>query len=147
LSEAPSRQHPTAFDSPLSAAEVNLLDSTLLPALERHHLRLLAHALRTLQMVAVASGTQQLPTPAVIEQWLLQQPQLSHEGAFAQQLALQLSAAGRQLELVAEQHGVAPLQLELETLINWARQQADQRLTNAPPTPPQPAPEVPPANR
>jgi hypothetical protein len=36
----------------LDPQELNLLDSTLLPSLERHHLRLLAHGLRTLQAAA-----------------------------------------------------------------------------------------------
>ena len=36
----------------IEADELAELESTLLPALERHHLRLLAHGLRTFQTVA-----------------------------------------------------------------------------------------------
>jgi hypothetical protein len=40
---------------------------------------------------------------------------------------------------------VAPLELDLEALIDWARQQADQRLATAPPSTPQTPPAAPPA--
>ncbi len=143
----PTQPQPATFESPLSPAEVNQLDSMLLPALERHHLRLLAHALRTLQQVACESNTQQLPPQDAIERWLLQQPQLSQESAFAQQLAQQLCSAGRQLALVAAEHGMAPLQLELVTLMSWARHQADQRLASPAPGQPLPEPSAPPADR
>lgn len=136
---------------PLSIHELSQLEATLLPALERHHLRLLAHALRTLQQVQqqqvqwCSTDTHtHLPAQAAIETWLLAQPGLSDAPDFGRQLAEQLSRAGDQLEAVAQQRGVAPLELELEALITWARQQADQRLASAPPAPqPQPPAEVP----
>jgi len=117
--------------SPLSTAEVDRLDATLLPALERHHLRLLAHALRTLQQVQQVqqqTHSPHLPEPAAIAQWLLQQPGLIQDPDFCGRLALQLHGVGRQLEALATQHGVTPLELELEALISWARDQADRRL-------------------
>jgi hypothetical protein len=55
---------------PLTTEEVRQLDSTLLPALERHHLRLLAHGLRSLQ---AAAGRRQgpCPDPDSLRRWLL----------------------------------------------------------------------------
>ena len=147
MSPASNEQPQAAFDSPLSAAEVQQLDSTVLPALERHHLRLLAHALRTLQRIAGESDPVQWPSQPTIERWLLQQPQLSQDNAFAHQLALQLSHAGRQLAHVAERQGMAPLQLDLADLISWAREQADQRLASGPPGQPPPGPTGLPADR
>ncbi|MBU6250727.1 MAG: hypothetical protein KGO47_06120 [Cyanobacteria bacterium REEB417] len=133
--------------TPLSTAEIERLDATLLPAFERHHLRLLAHALRTLQQVQRHINSPYLPEPAAITQWLLEQPGLIQDPDFCERLALQLHGAGRQLEALATQHGVTPLELELEALINWARDQADRRLaTEAPTTPPEP-PAAPPAGR
>lgn len=129
--------------SPLSTAEINQLESTLLPAFERHHLRLLAHALRTLQQVQQHTGSSHLPAPAAIEQWLLEQPGLTRDPDFCRTLAMQLSSAGRQLEELALQQGVPPLALELEALISWVRDQADRRLATAPPT----TPPAPPAGR
>ena len=40
----------------LSEQDLGELESTLLPALERHHLRLLAHSLRCLQQAAEGRG-------------------------------------------------------------------------------------------
>lgn len=138
---------PDHAQGPLSPSELDQLEATLLPALERHHLRLLAHALRTLQEVQRCSGEPHLPAQASIEQWLLAQPSLSDAPDFGRQLAAQLTRAGHQLEQLAQQHGVAPLELELDALIAWARQQADQRLANPPPATPQEPPKEPPANR
>ncbi|MFZ9269950.1 MAG: hypothetical protein ACO23C_01750 [Prochlorococcaceae cyanobacterium] len=128
------------------------LESTLLPALERHHLRLLAHALRTLQQVQQAQQDQPgrgqgLPAPATIEPWLLLQPGIGNDAGFAHQLALQLGQAGRQLEELARNLGVEARALELEHLISWAQQQADQRLITPPHTTPQEPPAAPPARR
>ena len=115
--------------APLSLDDLARLDATLLPALERHHLRLLAHALRTLQQVHRQTT---LPEPAAIEQWLLARPDLSLEPTFSRDLAQQLSHAGRQLEAMAQPLGKAPLELDLDALITWAGHQADARLTAAP---------------
>ena len=138
---------PEHGQGPLSSSELQQLEATLLPALERHHLRLLAHALRTLQAVQQGTGELQIPQQATIEQWLLAQPALNDATDFGRQLAAQLSSAGRQLEAVGLQRGVAPLELELDALIDWARQQADQRLATAPPAPPPQPPVEPPADR
>jgi len=130
--------------SPLSVADVNQLDSTLLPALERHHLRLLAHALRTLQHVQQAANQPGLPDQATIESWLRQQPSLSGDNAFIAQLAHQLTKAAQQLEALAQQRDRNVLTLQLDDLIAWAQTQADQRLRNEPPRPHPQAPAGPP---
>lgn len=132
--------------SPLSADEIHRLDATLLPALERHHLRLLAHALRTLQQVQRVTAVPGLPDPAAIAAWLRTQPELGGEAAFVALLSEQLSKAGEQLEHLARQRGQSALSLALEDLIDWARAQADRRLTNAPPDSPPTPPAAPPAN-
>ena len=141
----PDAAAPDHGQGPLSISELQQLEATLLPALERHHLRLLAHALRTLQQVQWCTAEPHLPQQAAIEQWLLAQSDLSQEPDFCRQLAQQLDSAGRQLEQLALQRGVAPLELDLEALIDWARQQADQRLATAPPATPQTPPAAPPA--
>jgi hypothetical protein len=134
---------------PLSEAEVMLLDGTLLPALERHHLRLLAHALRTLQQVRQSQGGHDggLPQPAAIEQWLLQQPGVAGDAGFARHLAWQLHHAGQQLVHVAAAEGLEPLALDLEQLTAWAQHQADERVIRPPHTPHQEPPAGPPTHR
>ena len=110
------------------------LEATLLPALERHHLRLLAHGLRTLQ--ALADGT--IPDHATLVAWALQQEALAGDGDFARAFADQLVATAHQLEAIAQPLGLGPLELELNDLINWATASANDRLAIIPPTTPLP---------
>jgi len=116
-----------APEGPLSLTELAELESTLLPALERHHLRLLAHGLRTLQAIA---GRRSGPPPAAsaIAHWASQQPSLAGDPIFQHAFAQQLSAAGAQLEELAASQSCDPLALELADLCSWAVAQADRRL-------------------
>ncbi|MCT0226761.1 hypothetical protein KQ300_00900 [Synechococcus sp. CS-1331] len=100
--------------------------------MERHHLRLLAHGLRTLQAIAAADGTQhgsdELPDRSAIRSWAADQPPIAQDRAFIEVLSSQLESAGRQLEQLAAELGRPPLSLELRDLIAWARNQANQRI-------------------
>jgi hypothetical protein len=111
----------------LDPQELNLLEGTLLPSLERHHLRLLAHGLRTLQ---AAAGRRQGPLPErrQLETWAASQPALAGDRQFAAAFLPQLEELGGQLVAIAAVEGVTPLALELEQLRRWAQDQADQRL-------------------
>lgn len=146
MNPVPDPSAPDHAQGPLSINELHQLEATLLPAVERHHLRLLAHALRTLQEVPRSADEPHMPQQATIEQWLLAQSDLSQELDFCRHLAQQLDNAGRQLEQLALQRGVAPLELDLDALIDWARRQADQRLSTEPPARPQTPPTAPPAS-
>jgi hypothetical protein len=115
------------MDSPLSTSELSLLESTLLPALERHHLRLLAHGLRTLQAVAARRDGDPPDHPQIVD-WALGQPAIADDPSFARALAAQLCRSGEQLRSIAEGCDRTPMALELEDLIRWARAQADSRL-------------------
>ncbi len=119
----------------ISEPELRELEATLLPALERHHLRLLAHGLRTLQAVGAGPGGG-LPPRAALEAWAAAQPAIAGDAPFRSAFVDQLLAAGVQLESIATglHHRCGPLDLELADLVQWARAQADRRLT--PPGPP-----------
>ena len=121
-----------AAESPLSLAELAELEATLLPALERHHLRLLAHGLRTLQAIsrstAAALQPGPLPDQAAIGAWVRQQPPIADDAVFQAALVEQLVATGWQLERIAAELNRAPLALELADLSAWATRQADRRL-------------------
>ncbi|SBO44737.1 hypothetical protein [Cyanobium sp. NIES-981] len=121
---------------PLTMAELAELEATLLPAVERHHLRLLAHSLRTLQAIA---GREQGPLPdgSHLETWAAAVPALRDDPGFRSGYLLQLQAAARQLEAIAAELGTTALGLDLGQLAQWARGQADARLS-APPAPPRP---------
>ena len=121
--------------SPLSEGEVAELEATLLPALERHHLRLLAHGLRTLQAMTDGNALDRtLPNHATLVAWALQQEALAGDGDFARAFADQLVATAHQLEAIAQPLGRGPLALELSDLITWATASADNRLAIIPPT-------------
>ncbi|MGB5136243.1 MAG: hypothetical protein WBN89_13820 [Prochlorococcaceae cyanobacterium] len=112
---------------PLTAAEVEALDSTLLPALERHHLRLLAHALRSLQL---AAGRQHGPLPDArsLSLWALQHPAVAAAPDFAHAFVAQLQKLGEEIDAIARDRGREPLVLTLTELADWARIQADRRI-------------------
>jgi hypothetical protein len=112
---------------PLSVEELIGLESTLLPALERHHLRLLAHGLRTLQAIA-GRRSGQPPGAEAIAAWSCRQPQLADDPDFQQVLAGQLANTAAQLVTIAATLGCDPLALSLDDLGRWAVQQADRRL-------------------
>ena len=108
---------PPQVQGPLSAAELAELEATLLPALERHHLRLLAHSLRSLQAIAAHQPAGALPDHDVMRAWASQQPALADAPCFQAVLVEQLEAAGRQLQQLATTLGRSPLALELGDLI------------------------------
>ncbi|WP_216904091.1 hypothetical protein [Synechococcus sp. CCY 9618] len=122
----------------LAADELQELEATLLPTLERHHLRLLAHGLRTLQAIA-GRRSGPLPPPAAIEAWALQQPVIQADPGFAAAFLTQMTSAGTQLEAIAIAAGREPLGLELADLIHWATAAADRRV-RPPADPPAPPP-------
>jgi len=112
----------------LSERDLAELESTLLPALERHHLRLLAHSLRCLQQAA--NGRAELPASTDLEAWAAQQPNLAVDPSFIPVLVEQLGKAARQLEQIGAARGKAALALEISDLVTWGQQQADQRLSS-----------------
>ena len=125
--------------SPLSEGELAELEATLLPALERHHLRLLAHGLRTLQALTGephgSLSDRSMPDHATLVAWALQQDALAGDVDFARAFADQLVATGHQLEAIAQPLGQSPLALELGDLITWATASANTRLAIIAPAP------------
>jgi hypothetical protein len=117
-----------------------MIESHLLPALERHHLRLLAHCLRCLQQIA---GERSGPVPATsaIEAWMADQPQIQDDPDFGPVLLFQLQSGAAQLESLAADLGCEPLALDLPQLITRAHGLAQGRLKASPPSPdPPPGP-------
>lgn len=103
----------------LAHEELQQLEATLLPTLERHHLRLLAHGLRSLQ--AAAGRRSGAPPPAeAIAAWLKRQPGYDHDPDFTCAFLTQLEALRAQLEVIAAGCGREPLALDLDDLCRWA---------------------------
>ena len=114
----------------LTPEELADLEATLLPALERHHLRLLAHGLRTLQEIAGCRRGEP-PDAEAIQRWVQQQPATAGDQAFAVAFTAQMLSASEQLRRIAGPSR-QPLDLELHELVGWARLQADSRLAAGP---------------
>jgi hypothetical protein len=113
----------------LSPEELTILESSLLPALERHHLRLLAHGLRTLQQIAGRRDGAP-PDAAAIRAWAMEQPQVADDPPFAAAFCAQLESTARQVEAIAGTAGMPPLALDLEELVAWAQARADDRISS-----------------
>lgn len=112
----------------ISEDELRQLESTLLPALERHHLRLLAHGLRTLQDAAGRRGGP-LPDPSALERWAANQPQLAADPGFRSSFLHQLTGLASQLSAIAAERAHEPLDLQLDELIAWAERSAEERIS------------------
>jgi hypothetical protein len=113
----------------LTPEELAGLEATLLPALERHHLRLLAHGLRTLQAIA-GRPSGESPDGEMIRQWVLRQEATAGDDAFAEAFRIQMLNVADQLRGIAGP-SCQPLDLELDDLERWARHQADCRLAGS----------------
>ncbi|MFN9643836.1 MAG: hypothetical protein ACK6BG_01640 [Cyanobacteriota bacterium] len=117
----------------LTPEDQALLETTLLPALERHFLRLLAHGLRTFQAIAASSGeSDRLPDPPQIASWVASQGPLADDPAFQEAFVEQLCSLRPPLEAIGDLEGRAPLDLPMEALVAWVSSQAATRV-NSPP--------------
>ena len=100
----------------IDAETIARIDATLLPQLDRHHLRLLAHCLASFrEMSPDLDGA--LPNTSLRRQWCEQQPVVADDPQFLILLLNQLNNAADQLEAVADNCSKAPLQLSLDDLI------------------------------
>ena len=107
-------------DSPLTLDEIQKIDATGLPSIDRHYLRLLAHCLACFKEMASGSSTGEFPIEKDRLKWLLEQPALTNERAFVFVLLEQFAGAAYQLERLAEEYKKSPLELTLDELINWS---------------------------
>ena len=111
---------PTLPNSPLTRAMVEEIDATLLPTLERHHLRLLAHCLASFQNMTAPVTSGPIPNLERQRSWCQEQPELRDDPQFGELLLQQFQGAARHLETLAESNGITPLELTLSHLINEA---------------------------
>ncbi len=103
--------------SPLTLEDIKKIEETGLPSLERHHLRLLAHCLQCFKEMAKNVATGSLPQEQDRLRWCSEQPSLVNDQAFISVLLEQFSAAGSQLEKIANMISTSPLELTLDDLI------------------------------
>lgn len=102
---------------PLSREAIERIDATQLPQLDRHHLRLLSHCLISFQTMQPQSAEGALPTETTRRLWCLGQPRIAEDPRFLDVMLEQLDVAAVQLEQIAEDQQMAPIDLTLEQLI------------------------------
>ena len=104
----------------IDKATIERIDSTLLPQLDRHHLRVLSHCLDSFQSMAAPGSTRAIPDENQRRCWCQQQPVVAEDAAFLDTLLLQLNSAAEQLDQLALELDKPPLALTLDDLINAA---------------------------
>lgn len=122
---------PTPGSGPLDRQQIERIDATLLPVVDRHLLRLQAHCLATFQQIAMPQQQGPLPTRDRWQAWCEQQPQLAHDKKFNEQLMIQFTVIASQLEELANQLQLTPLELELKDLIDHAEMNSRHRLSES----------------
>ena len=102
----------------IDRATIERIDATLLPQLDRHHLRVLSHCLDSFQAMAAPKTTGAIPDEEQRRRWCQQQPVVAEDPMFLDTLLLQLNAAAEQLDQLARELGKPPLALTLDDLIS-----------------------------
>jgi len=110
----------TSAESPLTREMVEQIDASMLPSLERHHLRLLSHCLASFQQMASPECKGPIPALAQQQRWCRDQPLLKNDPEFCDLLLRQFSTAADRLESIADALGITPLELTLGALIDQA---------------------------
>ena len=105
-------------DSPLSKADVNLIDLTNLSASEKHHVRMLAHCLQCFKSMSKDNQRGLIPLKEEWLEWCLKNPIMIKDDEFVQVMLEQFSGAATQLERLSKDLKVAPLDLTLRNLID-----------------------------
>ena len=122
---------PSPLAGPLDRQQIERIEATLLPVVDRHLLRLQAHCLVTFQQIAMPIQEGPLPTRDRWQEWCDQQPQLADDTEFSDQLMMQFTVIAGQLEELAGKLNRTPLELELGDLIQHAETNSRDRLADA----------------
>ena len=105
-------------NSPLSTEDINLIGSTNLSSIEKHHLRMLAHCLECFKSMKTENPRGLLPVREEWLEWCLKNPIMMKDDEFVQVMFEQFSGAAIQLERLSNDLKVAPLDLTLRNLID-----------------------------
>ena len=111
---------------PLSFDDLQKIETTNFSSLDRHHLRLLAHCLFCFkEMKDQNQYSGELPQEVDWRKWCLEQPGLSKDNVFISVLLEQFSSAANQLEKNSLFLGITPLELTIDDLIRYKRDQQE----------------------
>ena len=116
------------MDSPISLQDIEKIASTHLSAVEKHHLRLLAHCLACFQEMQKERSIQSLPTENIRLEWLHQQQKFAKDEGFIHLLNEQFSSAANQLSQISQTLNIPPLELTLDDLIQFSLESSNVQL-------------------
>ena len=122
---------PSPVAGPLDRQQIERIEATLLPVVDRHLLRLQAHCLVTFQQIAMPTRQGPLPSRDRWQDWCDHQPQLADDTEFSEQLMMQFTVIAGQLEGLARKLNRTPLELELNDLIHQAEMNSRDRLSDS----------------
>tara|TARA_B100000700_G_C14875184_1_gene775302 strand:+ start:507 stop:866 length:360 start_codon:yes stop_codon:yes gene_type:complete len=105
-------------NNPLSREDINLIGSTTLSVSEKHHLRMLLHCLQCFKSMNKKNEEGMIPAKEAWLEWCLKDPKMYKDDEFVQVLFEQFSGAAIQLERLANDLKIPPLDLTLKDLIN-----------------------------
>ena len=104
--------------SPISLKDLQKIEGTNLPMLERHQLRVLAHCLAVFKQISDGAHKGNFPNRALLEEWCWNQPLLKDDSEFIADLLNQFELAASKLVQLANNLGISPLELTLKNLID-----------------------------
>ena len=105
-------------NSPLCKEDIDLIGSTNLSVYEKHHLRMLLHCLKCFKSMSNKNTNGSIPGKEIWLEWCLKNPIMIKDDEFVQVMFEQFSGAAIQLERLANDLKVAPLDLTLRNLID-----------------------------
>ena len=105
-------------NSPLSNEDITLIALTNLSVKEKHHLRMLSHCLHCFKSMNNKNSGRLIPQKEEWLDWCLKNPIMLKDDEFVQVMFEQLSGAAIQLERLANDLKIAPLDLTLRNLID-----------------------------
>ncbi len=115
-----SQENPQNDNSPLDLEEISKIDSSQLPPLQRHHIRVLAHCLATFQSMRKDPSDNQIPDKLTQIKWCESNSLIQKDEDFINILIDQFASAAVYLEKISSKLEILPLELSLEDLINDA---------------------------
>ena len=103
--------------------DLQLIEKTRLSRLDKHYIRLLAHCLGCFKEMAGDSSIGSLPSPDIRSRWLLSQGNDLIDEYFLNVLLEQFVSAANQLDNIADYFDISPLELTLDYLIQFVKDQ------------------------
>ena len=103
--------------SPLTDQEILQIDSSALPNIQKHYVRLLAHCLYCFKEISKNESSGVLPDSELQLQWCLKQSSLENDKEFIPILMKQFAKATQYLESLAQKKSIRPLDLTIDDLI------------------------------